>query len=318
MAIDTAHAPRPIARRRWLAGLGVGVAGVGAGLAYKAAPTFWRQFASELGHPIVPAPHRPDIAAWPNTGIHAAWLGHATVYLKIDGFTILTDPVFSRWIGLNLGPLTLGMKRLVEPALELESVPKPDLILLSHAHMDHFDIPTLRAMENPQQQVVTARATSDLLRLPRYQRVQEVGWGEVVRVGPASIRAIQVNHWGARMRTDTWRGYNGYVIQIGKRRVLFAGDTAQTDLFRHVGGAELALMPIGAYNPWIRFHCNPEQAWHMANDARADVVLPVHFQTFHLSQEPSAEPIHRILNAAGASASTRVPLRAIGQSLHLA
>ncbi len=318
MAIETPAAPRRIARRKWLAGLGLGVAGVGAGLAYKAAPMFWRQFANELGHPILAAPHHPGIAAWPDSGIHAAWLGHATVFLKIDGFTILTDPVFSRWIGLNLGPLTLGMKRLVEPALELESLPKPDLILLSHAHMDHFDIPTLRALEHPAQQVVTARATSDLLRGAQYGRVQEIGWGEQVRVGPASIRAIEVNHWGARMRTDTWRGYNGYVIQVGKRRVLFAGDTANTDLFRRVGGAELALMPIGAYNPWIRYHCNPEQAWRMANDARADVILPVHFQTFRLSQEPPAEPIHRILNAAGNSAATRVPLRTIGQTLHLA
>lgn len=317
MAIESVRPSRNIPRRKWLAGLGLGVAGVGSGLAYKAAPMFWRQFADEIGHTILPAPNRPDIASWPNTGIHAAWLGHATVYIKIDGFTIITDPVFSRWIGLNLGPLTLGLKRLIQPALELESVPKPDLILLSHAHMDHFDIPTLRAMEHPTQELVTARATTDLLRSTRYKRVQEIGWGEEIYVGPARIRAVEVNHWGARMRTDTWRGYNGYVIQIGKRRVFFAGDTANTDSFRQVGGADLALMPIGAYDPWIRFHCTPEQAWRMANDARADVILPVHFQTFRLSQEPSTEPIDRILNAAGAAAATRLPLRAIGQTLHL-
>ncbi len=318
MATETAAPQRPTSRRRILGGIGLGVAGVGAGLIYRAAPSFWRQFASEIGHPIQAPPHRPDPASWPDSGIHAAWLGHTTVYMKIDGFRIVTDPVFSRWIGLNLGPMTLGMKRLVEPALELEALPRPDLILLSHAHMDHFDIPTLRAMEHPGQQVVTARGTSDLLRVDRYQRVQEVGWNEEVQVGPLRIRGLQVNHWGARMRTDTWRGYNGYLLQIGRRRVLFAGDTADTDLFRQVGGAELGIMPIGAYNPWIRYHCNPEQAWRMANDARADVVFPVHHRTFHLSQEPASEPIERLLGAAGGSAVHRVPLRDIGQSLHLA
>ena len=119
------------------------------------------------------------------------------------------------------------------------------------------------------------------------------------------------------MSTDTWRGYNGYVITAGRRRVLFAGDTAITDLFREAGGADLALMPIGAYNPWIRYHCNPEQAWRMANDARADRILPIHHQTFHLSYEPPDEPIARLLDAAGNSAHDRIVLHDIGQEFHL-
>jgi L-ascorbate metabolism protein UlaG (beta-lactamase superfamily) len=165
--------------------------------------------------------------------------------------------------------------------------------------------------------VVTARATSDLLNVEDYARVQEVGWGETVRVGPLEIRGLRVNHWGARMRSDTWRGYNAYLIKSGKRRILFGGDTALTDDFRDVGGAELAIMPIGAYNPWIRVHCSPEQAWRMAQDARADRVLPIHHQTFHLSSEPYHEPIERLLSAAGPSAHDRVPLHSIGQELHL-
>lgn len=315
--VDT-PARRRIGRRAWLGGVGIGAAGVGAGLVYSAAPFFWKQFARDLGSTIAPAPKHPNPAHWPNQGIHAAWLGHSTVLLKIDGFSIITDPVFSSWIGLGLGPFTLGLKRLVEPALELEHLPKVDLILLSHAHMDHFDLPSLRALEVGKPEVVTAHATSDLLRVPNYARVQEVGWNQTVRVGPVTIQAFEVRHWGARMRSDTYRGYNAYVIQSGRRRVVFGGDTAMTHTFRQVAGAHLAIMPVGAYNPWIRVHCNPEQAWQMANDARADVVLPVHHRTFHLSQESSTEPLERLLSAAGSASDDRVPARVIGDELHIA
>jgi L-ascorbate metabolism protein UlaG (beta-lactamase superfamily) len=307
---------RKIGRRTWLAGLGVGAAGVGAGLIYRAAPTFWQQYARELGTPVEAPPERPNPALWPDEGIHAAWLGHATVLLKINGYTVVTDPVFSKRVGLNLGPFTLGLKRMVEPALALEALPKVDAIVLSHAHMDHFDIPTLRAMEDPRVEVVTARGTADLLRADRYARVQEVGWDERVRVGPLTLRGLEVVHWGARMRTDTWRGYNGFLIESGRSRVLYAGDTAMTSAFRNVGGADLALMPIGAYDPWIRNHCSPEQAWRMAEDARADLVIPVHHATFQLSHEPVHEPIERLLGAAGGERE-RVAVTRIGGEVSL-
>jgi L-ascorbate metabolism protein UlaG (beta-lactamase superfamily) len=306
-----------IRRRTWLGGVGLGVAGVGAGLLYRAAPSFWKQFARELGRPIEPAPARPNPKAWPDRGVHAAWIGHATVLLKIEGFTILTDPVLSARVGINIGPLTLGLKRLIEPALALEDLPKLDLVLLSHAHMDHFDLPTLRALERRDLDVVTARGTSDLLRIARYRRVQEIGWEQEARVGPAVIRGLEVRHWGARMRTDTWRGYNGYLIKVGRQRVLFGGDTAMTDSFRRVGGADLAIMPIGAYNPWIRVHCNPEQAWTMASEhARADRILPIHHRTFSLSREPVHEPLERLQACAGRD-SSRVVLRRVGDSATL-
>jgi L-ascorbate metabolism protein UlaG (beta-lactamase superfamily) len=307
---------RRLRRRAWLGGIGVGVAGVGAGLIYDAAPMFWRQYARELGEPIAPPARVPDPARWPDTGLHAAWLGHSTVLLKIDGFTLITDPVLSTRIGLGLGPFTLGLKRMVLPALHVEQLPKLDLILLSHAHFDHFDLPTLRALENTATPVVTASNTSDLLRIKRYAGVQEIGWGQEARVGPLTIRGLEVNHWGARMRTDTWRGYNGYLISSGRRRVLFAGDTAFTHTLNEASGADLALMPIGAYNPWIRVHCSPEQAWRMANDARAEFLLPLHHQTFHLSMEPPLEPLDRLYSAAK-NASGRIALRSIGEEFHL-
>src|SRR5215468_10110146 len=128
-------------RRTVVGGVGLaGLAGMGAA-AYTAAPMFWRQFSAEMGRSILPAPLTPDPSKWPDRGLYAAWLGHTTVLLKVDGTTILTDPVFSDRVGLNLGPVTLGLKRLVAPAAPLNRLPPVDLILLSHAHMDHFDLP---------------------------------------------------------------------------------------------------------------------------------------------------------------------------------
>ena len=308
-------ARRRFRRRSWLGGIGLGV-GVTAGLIYRQAPAFWHQYVRELGEPIDVPKHRPDPGKWPDRGLHAAWLGHSTVLLKVDGFTILTDPVFSDRVGLGLGPLTLGIKRLFLPAIALDRLPAIDLVLLSHAHMDHFDIPTLRALESRKIEVVTATSTSDLLRTNRYKRVQEVGWNHEVRVGPAVIRGREVRHWGARMRTDNWRGYNGYTVKIGNWRVLFAGDTALTDQFRDTGEHHLALMPIGAYNPWIANHCSPEQAWRMVNEARSAHVLPIHHLTFTLSREPLHEPIERLHRAAG-NDDRRIVLNGIGQEFSL-
>ncbi|HZT31756.1 MAG TPA: MBL fold metallo-hydrolase [Bryobacteraceae bacterium] len=306
-------------RRTLVAGMGLaGVAGTGAVL-YRASPMFWRQFGKELGRPILPPPQRPDPSRWPDRGVYAAWLGHATVLLKIDGTTILTDPVFSDRVGLYLGVFTLGLKRLVAPALDESKLPRIDLVLLSHAHMDHFDIPSLRALERKETRVVTASKTGDLLRPERYGAVHELGWGDRVQVGAVSVRAFEVNHWGARMRSDTWRGYNGYLIEAGRYRVLFGGDTAETTLFRNLRSSrriDLAIMPVGAYNPWIHYHCTPEQAWRMGNDAGAEFFIPVHHRTFQLSREPYNEPIERFCHAAGRH-TDRVGLHEIGQQFQV-
>jgi L-ascorbate metabolism protein UlaG (beta-lactamase superfamily) len=244
----------------------------------------------------------------------AKWLGHSTVLLKIGELTILTDPVFSTRIGVSLGPLTIGMKRLRAPAMDLRAIPRPDLILLSHAHFDHFDLPSLRALEDKRTTVVTATRTADLLRTRRYASVHELGWGDSRQLGPARVSAFQVKHWGARVQTDTYRGYNGYTIEVDGYRVVFGGDTAFTDTFRPLKSSrpwDLAIMPIGAYNPWIHAHCTPEQALRMGNDAGAEHILPVHHQTFALSREPLLEPISRLQTAVG-SEQYRVAVTDIG------
>lgn len=274
----------------------------------------------KIGMPHTTGTKRPDPHRWPDRGLFAAWLGHSTVLLKIDGFTILTDPVFNTRAGIRMGPVTLGIKRLVAPALAPERLPRIDLLLLSHAHMDHMDLPSLRRLESRHTSVVNASETSDLLRSKRYRHVHELGWGQTARVGPVLVRAFEVNHWGARLRTDRRRGYNGYLIEAGRYRALFAGDTAMTAVFRKLRSSrpvDLAIMPIGAYNPWLRYHCNPEQAWRMANDAGAHFLLPVHHQTFPLGREPLFEPIERLYDSAGREPE-RIALGGIGQEFRIA
>jgi L-ascorbate metabolism protein UlaG (beta-lactamase superfamily) len=251
--------------------------------------------------------------------LHAAWIGHSTVLIRIEGFTILTDPVFSTRIGVKLGPVVLGMKRLTAPALRWRDIPRPDLILISHAHMDHLDRPSLRNLESRGSSVIMAVNTSDLIRRRRYKAVHELRWGESRQIGPATVQAFEVKHWGARTRTDIYRGYNGYLIDAGGFRVIFGGDTAYTDGFRKVRSSkrlDLAVMPIGAYDPWIQAHCTPEEALAMANQAGAEFVLPIHHQTFQLSREPFGEPIERLLEAS-ASAQHRIALRGIGGEFSL-
>jgi len=282
--------------------------------ARKMAPELVRRYREERRRAVAPAPFIPHPKRWADTGLHAAWLGHSTVLLKIDGFTILTDPILGARCGVRMGPVTVGLRRLVAPALSRTQLPHIDLILLSHAHFDHFDLATLRGLERAGTAVVTAKFTSDLLRVRHYQSVQEVGWGERIRVGPLAIAGIPVKHWGARMRSDVHRGYNGYLIETPRHRVVFGGDTAFTDSFKSVRAkkpVDLAILPVGAYDPWIHVHCNPEQAWHMGADCGAEHLLPVHHQTFRLSREPYLEPVERFLSAAG-NHSDRVVVTRVG------
>jgi L-ascorbate metabolism protein UlaG (beta-lactamase superfamily) len=124
---------------------------------------------------------------------------------------------------------------------------------------------------------------------------------------------------GARKQRDTYRGYNGYVLERNNRRIVFGGDTALSDSFAELrvsGPIDLAIMPIGAYNPWIHSHCTPEQAVHMANEAGAHFVMPVHHQTFRLSSEEFRKPIERF-QAALHETPERIALREIGETFVL-
>lgn len=285
----------------------------------------WREWTVESWRPIAPAFARPRPNEWPNDRLTAAWLGHATVLLNFFGITVLTDPVLLGRIGIPLPLTAIGPKRLTKPALEVDELPPIDLILLSHAHFDHLDWRTLRRFDR-RTQVVTAPRTRDLLRWTGLRDITELRWGESTEVSTGSgslhVRAFPVKHWGARLRTDLYRGYNGYVLESrgrGRRRVIFAGDTALTTSFAGLRDGrpyDLAIMGIGAYQPWIRSHCTPEQAIAMANGAGARFIMPVHHQTFKLSFEPFREPIERFVRAL-AGEPERIALREIGETFVL-
>jgi L-ascorbate metabolism protein UlaG (beta-lactamase superfamily) len=285
----------------------------------------WREWTIESWRPISPAFAKPEPLKWNDAELTAAWIGHATVLINFFGINILTDPVLFPRIGIRLPGFTIGPKRLTAPALEFHELPKIDVVLLSHAHFDHFDLRTLRRFDETTC-VITAPNTADLLRWTRLRDVTELRWGEEkslnTSAGAVTISAFQVKHWGARKQRDAHRGYNGYVMESrsrGRRRLLFGGDTAMTNTFAELsqhGPVDLAIMSIGAYNPWIQSHCTPEQAIEMANAADARFVMPVHHQTFRLSFEPFREPIERF-QAALSSTPERIALREIGQTFVL-
>jgi L-ascorbate metabolism protein UlaG (beta-lactamase superfamily) len=248
------------------------------------------------------------------------WLGHSTVLLNFYGIRVLTDPALNNRVGLSLGFGMAGPKRYVAPALEAKDLPPIDLVLLSHAHRDHLDLPTLSRLP-ANASVVTAKNTLDVFSGTRFKQSTELAWGQTTTFrttkGELQVEALEVKHWGARWPSNLERGYNGYLLRREGKAVLFGGDTALTPVFaahRSRGPFVAAIMPIGAYNPWIRNHCTPEQAVDMANAARAGYILPIHHQTFRLSDEPMHEPIER-LQAALQHEPERIGWRRVGETI---
>jgi len=252
------------------------------------------------GAPTTPSA-RPEPHTWSNGAITGSCLGHSTVLLNVFGVGVLTDPVFSRRTGPGIPPFILGPKRHLAPALQANEIPAPDVIVISHAHFDHLDTWSLRKFRRTTP-IVTARATGDILTRLGFHEVHELQWGQSLTLqtakGALGITALEVAHWGARMMRDDHRGYNGYVIERAGHSVCFAGDTAYTESFAQLRNPsrplDLMLMPIGAYDPWIRAHCNPEQAATMARAAGARTFVPIHHETFKLSNEAMEEPAARI------------------------
>jgi L-ascorbate metabolism protein UlaG (beta-lactamase superfamily) len=284
---------------------------------------FLRARVQELGRDVPAPSFTPSPATWHNDAITLAWLGHATVLLNFYGVRILTDPVLFPRIGVHLGVGSLGPLRQVACALAPASLPEIDLVLVSHAHFDHLDTPSLAALRGRPAALVAAN-TSDLLPRRRFSSIDELRWNDrrIVRTrsGDVQVRSIEVKHWGARLGRDTHRGWTGFVVEREGRRLLIAGDTAVTSAFRNhrrYGPFDAAVMPIGAYDPWIWHHCTPEQAVAMADAAGARLFVPVHHQTFRLSRERDREPIERT-EAALARESGRLALREIGETAVIA
>jgi L-ascorbate metabolism protein UlaG (beta-lactamase superfamily) len=310
-----------LSRRKFVGLTSAATAGAWFSFSSNAGARYVRQALQETTRTIAPSKNKPAPLAWSDRDVTAAWLGHSTVLLNFYGLTILTDPTLMPRIGAGIGIATVGPKRLVSVPLDFSELPPIDLLLLSHAHFDHFDMPTLHKFPATAK-AVTAKSTLDLFSHMKFrQNVTELRWGQATTLatahGDVRLEAFEVNHWGARWRTDKHRGYNGYILEREGKKLMFGGDTANTDKFqliRNKGRFDLAIMPIGSYKPFKKCHCTPEESVKMTNDAGAEKVLPVHFKTFRLGEEGTTEPMERL---EAAIAIDRIGWRDVGETFRL-
>ncbi|MEJ7615812.1 MAG: MBL fold metallo-hydrolase [Pyrinomonadaceae bacterium] len=155
---------------------------------------FMRERAQEMKTDVAPAPRVPPAPQlWDNEKLTVAWLGHATLLINFYGTWLVTDPALRSRVGVSIaGLLTLGPRRLVQPALAIRELPRLDAVLLSHAHMDHTDMGTLGRLPRRTRMVVQ-RGNRDLVR--RFRQVDELSWGESTEVGGVRVESLEVNHW---------------------------------------------------------------------------------------------------------------------------
>ena len=184
-------------------------------------------------NPPAPPPNKPDLTGWECHDLAAVWLGHATVLLRIGGMTILTDPVLSNRVGVGLGLFTGGPRRLVAPALTVRELPPIDLILISHAHFDHLDRPTLARLPK-RTPVVTAHHTRDLIRDLGFRRCASCTGAKRPRRRPDCRSPRRKCATGARARSTTSTAASTPTcIESGRTsRVLYGGDTAYQEHFK--------------------------------------------------------------------------------------
>jgi len=237
-------------------------------------------------------------AVFPRIGqdqIAITWIGHASFLIEIGGQNILIDPNWANWLKV--------VKRLKEPGLHLHDLPNIDLVLVTHAHFDHLDRKTLRNVASDQP-IMVPFGVGDLVHDLGFNVVHELDWWQSETIGDLEITLTPCHHWGARMLHDSHRGFGGFHVRCGERSLLHCGDTAMFDGFEEIGSrcpTELALLPIGAYDPpsGREVHMNPEQAVEAFVRMRARRLIPMHYGTFRLSFEPVDEPLQRLLREAG-------------------
>ena len=263
----------------------------------------------------------PCAEAFFSTQDMLVWLGHAGFLLRVAGVSLVFDPVLFSSVGLR--------HRHALPCRP-EDVRNVDYLLLSHAHRDHLDEQTIRvlAQHNPQMQVLSALGTAGLLRsLAPTLAVQEAGWWQQFDLGPTppfELYYLPASHWSRRGLFDLNKIlWGSFLIKTNDRLIYFAGDTSYADHFEQIeqafGPVDMLLMPIGAYKPpfmMSQSHVNPHEAAKAANVLRAGHVVPMHYGTFDLSDEPASEPL-RLLTEVAAGGLLRGTLHApaVGQVL---
>jgi L-ascorbate metabolism protein UlaG (beta-lactamase superfamily) len=230
------------------------------------------------------------------------WIGHSSFLIEMSGRSILIDPVFSRYL--------IVLKRRRRPGIRVRDLPPIDLILLTHAHMDHLDLPSLRrVVENnrrlgvPAPAVCVPHGVEDLVQPIGFRELRSLAVWESTQLASLTITLTPARHWGARRFNDTWRGYGGYVVASANESIYHCGDSAQFPGFAEIGARlapRIALLPIGAYSPenFRSVHTSPEDAFAAFRALGSEVMIPMHYGAFRLSLEPMEEPPLRLKAAA--------------------
>ncbi|RFC64130.1 hypothetical protein DYI37_07140 [Fulvimarina endophytica] len=263
----------------------------------------WRFRESSADWPdnVLVEPARPEASI---AGVRATLIGHASVLVQVDGLNILTDPVYSE----RVSPFSFaGPKRVTPPGIRFDDLPKIDLVLLSHNHYDHCDVETLKRLDDRfRPRILTPLGNDRFLReaVPGVD-VTAGDWDETIPIDASrSVTLTRAHHWSSRWLRDRRMAlWCGFVVKTGKAQVYFAGDSGYGDgeIFRAIGRdhgeMDLALIPIGAYDPrWFMRaqHMDPEEAVEVFEAVKARHALAIHWGTFKLTNEPRAEPPQRL------------------------
>lgn len=281
----------------------------------------WKLVRESHEQPMTGEPRRAELVAAGETGV--TFIGHSSFFLQIGGKNVVVDPVFVNRL--------VVLRRQRRPGLRIEEMPPIDTVLITHAHMDHLNITSLRRIVRAARRVrgrapeiVVPHGVDDLVSQLGFRQVTTLKWWQQAEIGGLRVTMTPCRHWGARMFKDTHRHYGGYVIQSGQQSIYHSGDTAYFDGFAEIGrrlAPRIALMPIGAYFPdtYRSVHTSPEEAVRGFMEVGARWMVPMHYGTFRLGREPMEEPLQRLqAEAARLGIADRVKVLEEGETLRAA
>ncbi|HXT49293.1 MAG TPA: MBL fold metallo-hydrolase [Gemmatimonadaceae bacterium] len=270
--------------------------------------------------------------AWPDSGavrepapparvgdgeLRVTMVNHATVLLQLDSLNILTDPVWSERVGLEG---EVGVRRHRAPGIEFDSLPPIDIVLLSHDHYDHMDLPTLmRLQSRDHPEIVTGLGNPAYLATQGVRGAKQLDWWQSMKLGRGvRVTAVPARHWSGRTFSDRYeRLWEGFVIEGKRDTVYFAGDTGWGRMYGELHARwsrfTLELLPIAPFRPrWYmaRKHLSPDDAVRVAQITRSGTMIPIHWGTFELGDDGESEPVDT-LEAAVADVPARCRPRVV-------
>ncbi len=264
-------------------------------------PETWSEWPAHVENRPYPKPS----GLVPEGSVDVTFIGHSSFLLRLAGLNILTDPVFSD----RCSPVSFaGPTRVRAPGLAIEQLPNIDILLLSHNHYDHCDVPSLRKLHRrfPKMTIVTSLGNAPFLAGKGIGKAVELDWWQSFETPRAKVTATPARHFAARSLSDRnktlWAGF--MIEPEGGPQIYFAGDTGYTKFFKEIrarlGAPDLALLPIGAYEPrWFMgpVHMNPQDAVQAFADLGPTRAIGMHFGTFQLTAEAIDAPLHDLATA---------------------